>query len=240
MVLSDQQQESILCFRKGYAFEKYGHLNNMENKKETKEIVKRALGKAMTYADYRDRVSALVVQGKSTGPRQTEALANYTLMNDRRMKRFDKTVKIDSETADRISGIQRAMTLLVLTESWCGDAAPTLPVMHKIAEGNAKLDLKIVLRDENPDLMDRFLTKGAMSIPKLILIDTATGDILGDWGPRPGEATKLVEAYKAEHGQLTAEFREDLQRWYNKDKGSNTITDLVRLLLEQVGNGALL
>ena len=40
----------------------------------------------------------------------------------------------------------------------------------------------------------------------------------------------MVNAYKAEHGMLTIEFKEDLQRWYNKDKGQSTIEDLVQLI----------
>jgi len=84
-------------------------------------------------------------------------------------------------------------------------------VVHKITELNPNISLKIILRDENIDLMNRVLTNGGMSIPKLIAFDNQTYEVLGDWGPRSKAATKLVEDYKAEHGQLSAEFKQDLQ-----------------------------
>ena len=78
--------------------------------------------------------------------------------------------------------------------------------------------------------MNQFLTNGGQSIPKLILIDNATNEVVNTFGPRPSEATKLVLDYKAKHGKLTPEFKEDLQGWYNKDKGQNAISNLVSLL----------
>ena len=36
----------------------------------------------------------------------------------------------------------------------------------------------------------------------------------------------MVEAYKKEHGKLTPEFKEDLQKWYNQDKGQSILSDL--------------
>jgi len=102
--------------------------------------------------------------------------------------------------------------------------------MQKIAELNPNLTLKVVLRDENLDLMNQFLTNNAMSIPKLIAVDDETESVIGEWGPRPSIATKMVVDYKAEHGTLTPEFKQDLQVWYNKNKGQNILEDLVELL----------
>ena len=102
--------------------------------------------------------------------------------------------------------------------------------MQKIAELSNGITLKVVLRDENLELMDAFLYNGGRSIPKLIALDNTTGKILGDWGPRPSIATQLVDDYKKEHGKLTPEFKQDLQVWYNKDKGQNTAQDLLGLL----------
>ncbi|EPR73230.1 Thioredoxin [Winogradskyella psychrotolerans RS-3] len=105
-----------------------------------------------------------------------------------------------------------------------------MPIINKVAELNGNIDYKVVLRDENEALMDQFLTNGGKSIPKLIMLDTETNTVIDSFGPRPTVATNMVQAYKAEHGMLTPEFKEDLQRWYNKDKGQSTIEDLVGLL----------
>ena len=193
-------------------------------------IIKDSLKKAISYQDYRALVKDLVVKESTTGNEKTEDLANYTMLNDRRMKRWDKTVKVDEAVKEKIAKTNINQTWLVLTESWCGDAAHIMPVINKVAELNNTIDFKVVLRDENLDLMNQFLTNGGQSIPKLILIDNATNEVVNTFGPRPSEATKLVLDYKAKHGKLTPEFKEDLQGWYNKDKGQNAISDLVSLL----------
>ncbi|MEM0931756.1 MAG: thioredoxin family protein, partial [Bacteroidota bacterium] len=90
--------------------------------------------------------------------------------------------------------------------------------------------LKILLRDENLSLMDKFLTQDARSIPKLIIWDKDKNDILGEWGPRPKVAAQMVQDYKKEHGQLSAQFKQDLQVWYNKNKGVDVLEEVVDLL----------
>ncbi len=198
----------------------------------TQELIMNGLADSQTYLEYREMVAKLASEGKTTGPEQKEALVNYTQLNDRRMKRWDKTLKIDEETTHLIGTYDKKTTWLVLTESWCGDASPSLPVMHKMAELNPNITLKVVLRDTHPDLMNRFLTNGAMSIPKLIAIDDEGQEVIGTWGPRSKAATTLVNDYKEKHATLTAEFKEELQVWYNKDKGQSVLKDLTGLLLE--------
>lgn len=194
------------------------------------EYIQKGIEKGMSYQTYRDLVSDLAKNRQTTGEEQLESLVNYTELNDRRMKRWDKTLKIPAEVQEKIAKMGTKLTFLVLSESWCGDAAPSLPVMNKIAELNPNIDFRIVLRDENLELMDEFLTNGSRSIPKLIVFDQAAEEVVGEWGPRPSIATQMVEDYKKEHGKLDAQFKQDLQLWYNKDKGQNTLEDLLGLL----------
>lgn len=196
---------------------------------ETTTLILESLPEAVDYDSYRKMVHELASQGQTTGPNKTEALIEYTQLNDRRMKRWDKTLKITEEDQERIASIDKKITFLVLTESWCGDAAPSMPVMNKIASLNPNISFKVLLRDEHTALMEQFLTNGGMSIPKLIVFDEQT-KVLGSWGPRPSKATALAETYKATHGTLTPEFKQDLQVWYNKDKGQNTVADILQLL----------
>ncbi|WP_136466744.1 thioredoxin family protein [Flagellimonas onchidii] len=196
------------------------------------KLVQNGISKGMNYASYRDLVSDLAKNRQTTGEEQLESLINYTELNDRRMKRWDKTLKIPTEVQEKISRINSKLTFLVLSESWCGDAAPSLPVLNKIAELNPNIDLKIVLRDENLKLMDEFLTNGSRSIPKVMVFDEHAQEVIGEWGPRPSIATQMVEDYKKEHGHLDAQFKQDLQVWYNKDKGQNTLEDITNLLLD--------
>jgi hypothetical protein len=204
-------------------------MNTIQNR-STIDIINESLPKSSAYKVYRDKVHELAIDGRTTGETQSKSLIEYTQLNDRRMRRWDKTLKIPAEIQQRIQQLDRSLLFLVLTESWCGDASPSLPVINKITELNSNIELRIVLRDENLELMNQFLTNSAMSIPKLIIIDNDSEEVLADWGPRPSVATKMVEEYKAEHGKLTPEFKQDLQVWYNKDKGQNILNDIVSLL----------
>jgi len=198
-----------------------------------KDIIKKSLQKTYTYQAYKDLVKTLLLEGKSTGPNQSEDLTNYSLLNDKRMKRLDKTIKILDDTKQFLKTIKSPQTWLVLTEGWCGDAAQNLPVIHKMAEVNSNINLQLVLRDENLELMDLFLTNGGRSIPKLIALDKDL-NILFTWGPRPQTATNMVLDYKTKHGSLDAQFKQDLQVWYNKDKGESIQNDFKELLNKSI------
>jgi hypothetical protein len=191
-----------------------------------KEIIENSLRKTISYLDYRALVSNLLAEGKSTGSEQSEDLTNYSMLNDRRMKRLDKTIKISEETTPKFQKVTQPQTWLVLTEGWCGDAAQNLPVLNKIASISDTIDLKIVLRDENLDLMDLFLTNGGRSIPKLIALDK-DNNVIDTWGPRPNTAARMMADYKEKNGALDPEFKQDLQVWYNKDKGKSVQEDFV-------------
>jgi hypothetical protein len=194
-----------------------------------KDIIKKSLENTYTYLEYKDLVKELLEQGKSTGSEQSEYITNYSILNNTRMKRLDKTIKISDETAQEIQQLAKPQTWLVLTEGWCGDAAQNLPVIHKMATLNENINLKLILRDENLELMDLFLTNGGRSIPKLIILDK-NNNVLNTWGPRPAVATKMMADYKAKNGTLDDQLKEDLQVWYNKDKGKSTQDDFVKLI----------
>ena len=198
-----------------------------------KEVIEKSLKNTTTYQEYKDLVKSLLAENKSTGPNQSEDLTNYSMLNDRRMKRLDKTIKITEKTATEIQKLTEPQTWLVITEGWCGDAAQNLPVIQKMAALNENIDLKLVLRDENLELMDLFLTNGGRSIPKLVALDK-DNNVLNTWGPRPTVATKMVADYKTEHGVLDAQFKQDLQVWYNKDKGKSLQEDLLTLINSKI------
>lgn len=193
------------------------------------QIIDSALEKAQSYKHFKTYILDLFSQGKTTGDNQSEAYINYTELSLQRMKRWEKIGKINPELAEKIKTIQQEQTWLVITEAWCGDAAHALPFIEKLAGLNPKIELKIVLRDENEELMNQFLTRGGKSIPKLIAYDKKRKEVLFTWGPRPEEAMQLVMKEKELKGELNEEFREKLQQWFNKDKGKKTVNDLVEL-----------
>ena len=189
------------------------------------QLINGSISRGITYQEYLKLVNELVSDNGTTGPEKTEDRIAYTKLNASRMRRLDKTLVISEEDIESFKNCGDNQTWLVLTESWCGDAAQTLPVLNKISEAVPQIDLKILLRDDNLELMNCFLTNGSLSIPKLIVLD-GNNEVLGSWGPRSKRATKLVADYKYEHGAIDAKFKEDLQLWYNKDKGREIINDL--------------
>lgn len=194
-------------------------------------VIKDSLKGSMSYASYRSLVKLLVEDSSNSGIEKSESLAEFTKLNDRRMNRWDKTFKISDSDKGILSNFNENISWLVITESWCGDAAHMVPVLNKIAEF-ININFRVVLRDENLELMDMFLTNGAQSIPKLIMIDNVSGEVLSTYGSRPKEATKMVIDFKEKHGSITSEFKEELQLWYNKNKGQAIVSDITQILCQ--------
>lgn len=194
-------------------------------------VIKESLKSSMSYLSYRSLVKLLVEDNSNSGLEKSESLAEYTKLNDKRMNRWDKTFKISDADKAILSNFNENISWLVITESWCGDAAHIVPVLNKIAEF-ININFRVVLRDENMELMDMFLTNGAQSIPKLIMIDNVSGEVLNTYGSRPNEATKMVADYKEKNGSITPEFKEELQVWYNKNKGQAIVSDITEILCQ--------
>lgn len=185
-----------------------------------------------TYPEYRKLVADLLKEGKSTGEEQSGDLTHYSYLNDTRMNRLDKTIKVSEENVIQLKSLQNEFIWLVISEGWCGDAAQLLPIFNKMSQlSEGKIELKIVLRDENLDLMDCFLTQNARAIPKLIVVDKETSAVLAHWGPRPKAATDLILNYKKEHGIIDEAIKTELQLWYLHDKGNATQEEIMEMML---------
>lgn len=193
-------------------------------------IIKKSIEHSFSYQEYRNLVTSLVQQGKTTGHDQSEAMVHYTELNEARLHRLDKTMQVTDKAKAFLENLNRSYIWLVISEGWCGDAAQILPIINKMAEVNNQIELRIVLRDENDELMDQFLTNGTRSIPKLIIIDKETETVLGDFGPRPEGAKQLILGYKAQHGIVDETAKIELQKWYLHDKGISTQNEIIRLM----------
>ena len=194
-----------------------------------KNIIEKALQDSFSYLNYRSYVSELIKDGKSTGHTQTEDLLHYSELNESRLKRLDKTIKVTPEVEVKLKNLSKKQTWLVIAEGWCGDAAQLLPIMNKMAEVSENIDLKIVLRDDNDSLMNLFLTNGGKAIPKLIVLDK-DNNVLGDFGPRPEPARKLIADYKEINGVVDETIKIELQKWYLQDKGITTQNEIIALM----------
>ncbi len=199
-------------------------------------IINSSITHSISYQEYRNLVAQYAAEGKTSGNTQTADYINYTKLNESRMHRLDKTLQVIDEVKEYLENLQRPYTWLVLAETWCGDAAQVLPVINKMAEVSDKIDLKILLRDDNEALMNLFLTNGTKSIPKLIMLDKKTNEVIADFGPRPKGAKQLIIDYKATHGIVDETAKIELQKWYLADKGISIQKEIVALMNEVVSH----
>ena len=196
--------------------------------KESKEL-KDYVEDGMSYTEYLDLVDSLLAEEKTTGPKQTPELVEFTKLNRQRMKRNVRTFRADEDLLKTVSNLDRELIWLVITEGWCGDAAQSVPVVESVAQLSDKIETKYLLRDENLELMDQFLTNGARAIPKLIMIDRESNEVCGHWGARPARAQEMFMELR-EQGIDKSEIQEQLQRWYNSDKQVSIKNELRELI----------
>lgn len=195
-----------------------------------KSIIEKSLSQSYSYTAYRNHIKTLLKEGKSSGNEQSEALTHYSELNETRMNRLEKTVKISTEFIQELNQLNGDYIWLVISEGWCGDAAQILPIIYKMAQLSEKINFKIVFRDENEELMNLFLTNGTKSIPKLIILNKKTLEVLGDFGPRPIGAKQLILDYKKQHGLIDEKAKTDLQLWYLHDKGLSIQKEIMVLM----------
>lgn len=172
-------------------------------------------------------VEQLVSEHQTSGNERTEARIEFTRLNLSRMKRVYKTFQANETLQAAIAALP-PMQWLLITEAWCGDGAQALPVIARMAEYNPHISLHIVLRDENPELMDQFLTNGARAIPVLVMLHAETLEPLARWGARPASLAEKVRQIKAE-GATHDEISLAAQEWYNADKGQAIAAEILQL-----------
>jgi hypothetical protein len=188
--------------------------------------------RSFTYETFNQLLNTLFSEGKTTGNNQSKEYLFYAKLNLQRMKRLDKTFGLRKDISDMMTTIV-PQNWWVITEGWCGDSAQCLPAIEKMVEAsNGKVALQIVLRDENPQIMDQYLTNGtSRSIPILAAFNKE-GSPLFKWGPRPHGAQMLLTAWRNNPAPPSfEEFEKEMHTWYAQDKG-NTLQDEFRNLLQ--------
>ncbi|MFT5010193.1 MAG: hypothetical protein ACI888_000633 [Flavobacteriales bacterium] len=198
---------------------------------EKRKRIQKSLEKALSFKEYISLIEKLHLENKATSFQDNEEFFAYSKLGLTRTLRIFKTIKLSPEISLKVKSRANNQTWLLITESWCGDASQTVPIIAKLASLNAQVELKIVLRDSNKGLMEHYLTNGAESIPILAILDKNLEET-GRWGPRPEPAKKKVLAYKnlEEPKPPYSELSTELQKWYNKDKGALTQTELLEII----------
>lgn len=142
-------------------------------------------------------------------------------------KKFDLTEK-HANTIAKYKGCD----ILVLTEPWCGDSLAYLPVLKKITEAGKGWRIKVLFRDQNPELMTKFLTHGTCSIPLLFFLDKY-GNLIFRWGPRVKVAQQIFDNKRQmiREGIISkGDVLKQIRFFYAKDRGQHFLKELMKLL----------
>lgn len=183
------------------------------------------LEKGLSYAGYLKKIEEQWYEIKKSG--DPKGYAKYYSINLKRMERLDKTFMLTGLQKEKLNQINSDFQLLIITEGWCGDAAQIMPVVN-VMMNEMGVEQKIVFRDENPELMNAYLTDGSKSIPVLIGVDNA-GNELFRFGPRPKYGMTLLKRHKENPEVYTDDvFHKDLQIWYNLDKGQSIFEEFIK------------
>lgn len=189
-----------------------------------------AFASGWNYTEYRKMLQELLAEGKTTGADQSEGMINYATINQKRMDRGDKTVKVSDEVQSELNEIQPNEKWLVITEGWCGDASQIIPALAKLEEAAPGVEMKLILRDENLDVMDAFLTDGSRGIPKLVRLDANTNEVIGEWGPRPAAMQEIVNDWKKTKDVPKEEMYVVLHGAYAKNRGAAVLSEMMEEL----------
>jgi Thioredoxin len=183
------------------------------------------------YHAYVAHVDDLVAHDQTTGTNHSPDYVDFTRMGQQRTHRIYKTTAITPALEAATKQLQRNYHFVVIVEAWCGDVCQNLPVIQKVAELNPNISLEVILRDENPDIMDHFTTDGGRAVPILVVIDADTHEVITRWGPRPAPAQKMVKDYKALTEKVPyMEFVKELQLWYAHDHTQTLQAELLKLV----------
>lgn len=195
----------------------------LPKKSLTKQDYKNYLQKGVSYQQYKQQMAQDLALNTDL------TIKEYIHLNQRRMHRVEKTYSISSELAQQVKNVKHKTYWLILTEHWCGDASQTLPALHAIAElSGGKIEMKLVYRDQHPELMNAYLTNETKSIPKLIQLDEHL-NVTGIWGPRPSVAQKLVRELKS-NPATAAGYANELHLWYAKNKQQDLEKEVAQLI----------
>ena len=191
---------------------------------------------AFNYRDFRNLMKELIRGNENNYTEQYKDWLTYIEKNDKLMDRLEKHVTLNKSLSKFIGNKAESWTWLVIAEPWCGDVGQNLPVLNAIAEASPAITMKIILRDQHPEVMDQYLTNGARSVPVLVCLKASDLKELGRWGPRPEPAQKIMEKHKYQNDPPEKKDAiKKVQLWYEKDN-QNTIQEELEELIWQWAN----
>ena len=202
----------------------------MVERMETKKILEKVRLSGISYekflSDFENEITTTEI---STLNEKELELFNYKKLNLQRTSRIHKTYKPSEKLSSLIKSINENQVWMILTENWCGDSAQNIPYIYELSKLNPKIELKILYRDRNLDIMDQYLTNGkSRSIPKLVVFNDFAEELF-QWGPRPAELIEQIEIWKSD-GMNKDEYIKLIHLWYSQNRAKSLESELIGLL----------
>lgn len=158
---------------------------------------------------------------------------DYMRKSEKNLERFNENYDkfaLDPEDAGFFAGVTAPLKVLILAEDWCGDVVQSLPPIVRMLEQSPSIAYRIFRRDENLDVMDRYLTDGSRAIPYLVFMDDGLNE-LARWGPRPDECQAIMRDNK---GRIPMEdIYPRIRSWYRQHGNGPLVTE-IRGVLERI------
>jgi thioredoxin-like negative regulator of GroEL len=185
------------------------------------------IDKGMSYIEYFRSIENFVSNQTTSGQDITPERIEITKLNLHRMKRLN-----DAKFEKNSITLSSPIAAVIITEAWCGDSAQNIPWLeHFFNNCSPKITSYYVYRDDNPELMNQFLTNGSRSIPKCIFFNKENGQVLGTWGPRPEEIKNWLAKLRLENPEMPKhDWEIELHKYYTKNNGAAITSDLKEVI----------
>lgn len=207
-------------------------------------ITHESLENTMNYPTYVEMVRELSARGETTGHPKFRGKFWVNLMGES-LELIDtllQSANLNENTLKALQKQEMPLIWLAITETWCIDSAHSLPIIYKMSEINPNITMKVVLRDEPPQVIDNFRTSGSRSIPKVICLDAESLVVLGTWGPRPIELqvkimlkvranNKLLDKGNKKAAVRAKEIITTIKNWYEEDQAESVQAEVLENLL---------
>lgn len=190
--------------------------------------MKKYWDKGISFEEYFKKTEEVIQKNEAELTEEEKEKLEYYKLGVQRMSRMMKVYKPNEEQLQKLAEKNFKGKFLVITEGWCGDAGQSVPAVCLFFEG--KNEVKIVYRDQNPDLIDQFLTNGTRSIPIVVILDE-NDKVIAHWGPRPAYGIELLKKHKENPETYPKEqFYNDIQVYYAKNRGVDVIDEILELI----------
>ncbi len=181
----------------------------------------------ISYAEYYQKIQNFVSKMTTSGHDVTAERIEITKLNLHRMKRINEA-QLESLKYE----LPITIGVAILTEAWCGDSAQNIPWLeHFFNSCYPKMQSYYFFRDDNPELMNQFLTNGSRSIPKCIFYNLSNGQVLDTWGARPEKIKIWLTNFRTQNPEISKhEWEIALHKYYTQNKGAAIMNDLNKII----------